>query len=236
MEVADLFRALRRRWVLTFLVIVLAAGGSVWTYSHTQPTLQSTSSVLILPPSTRSDPNPLLGLDNNLSQLAVVLAATLESDATRQLLAKQNATAGYSIQTVANTAQNVAQLSARLEFTTSSASAQIAELTATALVQQASDQLALLQTRMSVKSGDEVQVLPLSAASQAVPVGNGRSRAAGATAAGLLVIGAGLVILLDYALGRRRVFAGRRPATRLRARPRPHADGATEQALSRSKS
>lgn len=197
MEVADLLRALRRRWPLSLLVFAIALAAAAWTYTNTKPLQQSTSAVLLIPPTTPANPNPLLQLDNNLSQLAVVLAATMESDASRQLLAQQSATASFSIQTLADPSPNVAQLSARIEFTTRAISGEMARRTAYALVAEASVQLSHLQAQTSITSSNKVRVLQLSAASQPVIVGNGRIRAAGVTAALLFAVGAFNIVVFD---------------------------------------
>jgi capsular polysaccharide biosynthesis protein len=216
--VGDVIARIFSHWVLLLLVVAIAAAGAGVAFRRIKPSYVSTSSVLLVPPATASDPNPLLSLDNNLSQLAVVLGAALESNASREQLARQQATADFTIESIANPSPNLAQLSARIEFTATDLNRAAAVRTANILVNEARAQLVQLQDQTGIDANNQVRVLKLAGASPPLPVGNSRLRATGIAGAGIVVLGCVVIIIVDSVQLRRRRRLSATGRNRRRAR------------------
>jgi capsular polysaccharide biosynthesis protein len=100
MNVLELFRIWRRRWILTALALLVALGGCGLTASALPRTYQA-SSTIVLVPSTKAakalgEGNPYLSFTNSISTTADIVAAELTTPATERGLAVAGYTEPYT--------------------------------------------------------------------------------------------------------------------------------------------
>jgi hypothetical protein len=228
-DVTDLLRRLLRRRIAVLVVLVLVLVAALAGYASAGSSRQSGAAVVIVPPplgSAVSDQNPLLNLDNNLAQLATVLAAAMQSTAVGNALAGAGATASFSISTTTGTNPSFAQLSPQLTFTVTGSDATVTKRTAQLLVTEARSQLAALQKQANVPPDARATLVVAVPPVDAELVSGGRLRAAGSFGLAVLVLGLVVLLVVDEAISRRRTRArqvaiARRRRDRARARTIP---------------
>jgi hypothetical protein len=209
-DVTDLLRRLLRRRVAVLAVLVLALVAALGGYASAGSSRQSGAAVVIVPPplgNAVSEQNPLLNLDNNLAQLATVLAGAMQSTAVGDALADAGATASFSISTVTGTNPSFAQLSPQLSFTVTGADATVTKRTAQVLVTEARSQLAALQRQADVPANARATLVVTVPPIDAELVSGGRLRAAGSFGLAVLVLGLVLLLVVDEVTTRRRTRA-----------------------------
>jgi hypothetical protein len=228
-DVTDLLRRLLRRRIAVLVVLVLVLVAALAGYASAGSSRQSGAAVVIVPPplgNAVSEQNPLLNLDNNLAQLATVLAGAMQSTAVGDALARAGATSSFSISTVTGTNPSFAQLSPQLSFTVTGSDATVTKHTAQLLVSEARVQLAALQKQADVPAGARATLVVTVPPVDAELVSGGRLRAAGSFGLAVLVLGLVVLLVVDEAITRRRTRArqvaiARRRRDRARTRATP---------------
>jgi len=100
MNVLDLLRIWRRRWVLTTLALLVALGGCGLAAMALPRTYQASSAIVLVPSAKAAkvlgEGNPYLSFTNSISTAADILAAELTTPATERDLAAGGFTEPYS--------------------------------------------------------------------------------------------------------------------------------------------
>lgn len=198
MFTADFFRALRRRWYVAVVGVLLTAGLSAVALMQVPPHQQAEASMLLLPPaSTTGDGgNPYLGL-GGLNEVVDVLTRRLNSDAVREEIAAVAPTAEY--ETAKDDTTNGPVFTITVEDTTSEGALATLQL----LIERVPTALGDLQSSVGVPEGALVTSMPLAIDEVTTPVTKTTLRAVIAAAAvGLL--GTAFTVGLVDGLGRRR--------------------------------
>jgi capsular polysaccharide biosynthesis protein len=195
-RVDELVRSLTRRPVALLLVALVGALGAAYGWSSASTTYESRAVVLIIPPTgadTQGGPaaNPLVNLDYSISQLALTVSSQLQGDEVRNDVVAAGGDGVYSADTLSSDNAAVAQLTPLISLTASGGSAEGAQRAAAALVEQASTQLAAIQTTADVPVASQARVVTSAAPTTGVAAGNAQLRAAGVTG-----LAAGFVALL----------------------------------------
>ena len=212
MRVDELVRSLTRRPVALLLVVLIGALGAAYGYTSASSTYESRAVVLIIPPTaTDGGPgtNPLVNLDYSISQLALTVSTQLEGDTVRDAVVAAGGDGIYSADTLSSDNAAVAQLTPLVSLTASGSSADGARAAATALVEQASVQLAAIQTAAGVPAASQAKAVVSAEPTTGVTAGNAQLRGAGMTglAAGFAALVA-LVALTPLLGGRQGTGAG----------------------------
>ncbi len=209
-DVTDLLRRLLRRKVAVLVVGILVLLAALGGWARSGSSRQAGTAVVIVPPVLGDavyEQNPLLNLDNNLAQLATVLAGTMQSSGVAADLARAGATADFSISTVTGTNPSFSQLSPQLTFTVTGADAPVITRTASQLVVQARAQLLQLQLQARVPARARATLVESIPPTEPEIVSGGRLRAAGSFGLAVLVLGLLAVLLIDELTTRRQVRA-----------------------------
>jgi hypothetical protein len=219
-DVTDLVQRLLRRWIATVLVVLLAVLAAGAAYSRAGSTYASTATVVIVPPvlgDTVTDQNPLLNLDNNLAQLATVLASSLGAATMDERAGLESGSgtgidsgASYTISTVTGDNPSFAQLSPQLVIDVTASTPEGAVRTSTALVAASSARLDELQSQAGTPFLSRATLVTVVSPTPAEAAGSERLRAGGSVGLGVLVLGLLGVLLLDELLTRRSSRAARR--------------------------
>jgi len=186
MRVDELLRSLLRRPLALLLILGVACGGAYYGWTHATNTYESSATVLIVPAGSDVTPpngavpdNPLARLDYNISQLALVVGSQLNSDAVRDQVVAVGGDAGYTADTLSSDNSAVAQLSPLVKITATSATADGAQQAIGVLIDQASAQLAAVQSASNVVPGGQAQAVVAAPATASTVVGSPQLRAAG---------------------------------------------------------
>lgn len=183
MRVDELMRSLLRRPVALVLIIVLAVAGALVGYSSAASTYQSSATVLVVPPNAPeadgTPGNPFTRLDFSTSQLALVVATQLDSDAVRDQVVDAGGSGQYDTDTLSGSNSATAQLTPQVRLTATGATPEGAGAAMDVLVDEASTQLAAVQSASNVPLAAQTEIVVSSPASTPVVVGNPQVRAAG---------------------------------------------------------
>jgi capsular polysaccharide biosynthesis protein len=217
-RVDELVRSLTRRPVALLLVALVGALGAAYGWSSASTTYESRAVVLIIPPAGVDAPegpaaNPLVNLDDSISQLALTVSSQLQGDEVRNDVVAAGGDGVYSADTLSSDNAAVAQLTPLISLTASGGTAEGAQRAAAALVRQTSTQLAEIQDVANVPAASQAKVVTSAAPTTGIAAGNAQLRAAGVTglAAGFVALVA-LVALTPLLGGRRRAGTdGARP-------------------------
>lgn len=213
MRVDELVRSLTRRPVALLLVAVVGVLGAVYGWSSATTTYDSRAVVLIIPPPSTdggTGTNPLVNLDYSISQLALTVSTQLEGDDVRNAVVEAGGNGAYGADTLSSDNAAVAQLTPLVSLSASGSSAQGAQDATRTLVEQASVQLAAIQTSAGVPAVSQAKAVVSAEPTTGAAVGNAKLRAAGVTglAAGFAALVA-LVALTPLLGGRRDRGPGR---------------------------
>lgn len=221
MRVDELMRSLLRRPLALLVIVAIAAAGAFAGYSRAASTYQSSATVLIVPP-TASDgtvDNPFTRLDFSTSQVALIVATQLDSDAVRDQVVAVGGSGQYDTDTLSGDNSATAQLTPQVRINATSATAEGASAAVDVLIDQAGAQLAAVQSASNVPTAAQTEIVVSSPPTTPALVGNPQVRAAG-----VLGIAGGFLALL--ALVAVLPFLDRR--TRRKAAVAPAEDAAPE--------
>jgi capsular polysaccharide biosynthesis protein len=210
MPMGDFLAALRRRWLLVLIGVLMTVGLSGAAYMLFKPTYEITGTVLLLPPPSSSadgSANPYLQLDG-LRQ-AVDLVGVALSDQTTQLeLHAISKDVQYTVQ------PDVRTSSPLLLVDVKDSSPETALKIRDILVARVPVRLDEMQTSLGVSSKDLVTTTVVTLDAQAVEVGRNRLRAAvvaGVVGLWLTLVAAALWDARRLRLPRRRLPRSRNP-------------------------
>ena len=229
MRVDELMRSLMRRPVALVLIVVVAAAGAWIGYSNAASSYQSSATVLVVPPKAPdadgSMDNPFTRLDFSTAQLALVVATQLDSDAVRDRVVAAGGSGQYDTDTLSGSNSATAQLTPQVSITATAATAEGARASIDVLTEQASAQLAAVQSASTVPFAARADIVVSSPATAPALVGNPQVRAAGvfgiaAGFLGLLVLVASLP-LLERRTRRRAAAAAEEEQLQVEAQLRP---------------
>jgi capsular polysaccharide biosynthesis protein len=210
-RVDELVRSLARRPVALLLVALIGALGAAYGWSSASTTYESRAVVLVIPPpSTDGGPgtNPLVNLDYSISQLALTVSTQLQGDQVREAVVEAGGNGVYSAGTLSSDNAAVAQLTPQVSLTASAGSAEAAQRAAAALVDEASTQLAAIQTAANVPAPAQATAVTSAAPTMGVAAGNAQLRAAGVTGLAAGFVALVVLVALTPLLGRGRERRG----------------------------
>jgi hypothetical protein len=169
MNVLDLLRIWRRRWILTTLALLVALGGCGLA-AMALPRTYHASSTIVLVPSAKAakvlgEGNPYLSFTNSISTAADILAAELTTPATERDLAAGGFTEPYSAVAETTLSQTTASGSVLpgpfVVITVTGGDRESVQRTLSAVTGQAGRTMLAMQAGMSRGSRIAVSVLSL---------------------------------------------------------------------------
>jgi hypothetical protein len=202
----------RRRWILTTVMLMLAAFVTAAAAAWLPRSYQAQSSVVLLAPRSvtkAAGGNPYLSFSPSLTLTADVLSRELMSPVVVRKLAKEGATATY---TVALPSYTTATTGSVLLVTVSGGGKASVETTLTTVTRDIGRELAGLQRR--VRPADRIQVTTLAVASQPTLSLSLSARPLVAVALPVFLLALWVPIAVDGSAARRRL---RRQAARAAA-------------------
>ncbi len=215
MPVGEFFSALRRRWVVVLVGLLLTVGLSGGAYWFFKPTYEITGTVLLLPPAsseTTGSPNPYLQL-GGLQQAVDLVGVSLSDQATTLEMRSISKDVTFTVQADVRTSSPL--LVVDVKDSSPATALRIRDL----LVARVPERLDSLQQSLGVSAKDRVTSSVLTLDTRAVEVGKNRLRAG--VVAG--VIGLGLTLAAAALWDARRLRHPRR-----RAPGRPEVDKPSE--------
>lgn len=209
MDLAELLRAVGRRWYVLILGLLLVAGSVVLTLRYVPLTYDARTSILLLPPnsSTEEDWNPFLDL-GGLDLVAGVLGKSLTDSDSVQSIVPPGSTAEYTVQLDASVSGSV------LEIAASGVDPESTFSTLDAVVDLATTRLDDLQASAGAPQSTHVQLMVITNNTVAQPNAGTLLRTL------IVVIGGGLAatllltVAIDSAIRRRRPQRGKRRTKR----------------------
>lgn len=202
MPISELLAAIRRRWLLAAIGVVLTAALTAAAYLTTKPTFEITSTMLVLPPASMVDAksNPYLQL-SGLQQTVDLVGVALSDQSTQLQMREVSKNASYTVK--ADAASSSPILVIDVKDATPESAAKVRDLLVSAVPQR----LDSMQNQLNVTAKNRVTTTVLTSDEKAVEVGRQRLRSAVVAAGfGLLLTLVG-VALYD-ARRQRRVGAG----------------------------
>lgn len=203
MDLAEVMRAIGRRWYVLIAGLIITGGLAYGVYQVVPVTYDVKASILLLPPSVQTDPtgepqvvNPFLNL-GGLDVAAGVLAKALTDTASVDLIVPEGSKTEYTVQ------KDVSVSGSVLEVAVNAESEQVALSTLRALFALAEERLGDLQKSIDAPANTEVRMMVVTDNDVAEPNWGGLIRALIVVGAGGLVLTLLLVISVD-ALARRR--------------------------------
>jgi hypothetical protein len=210
-NVANFVRSLTRRPVACALILVLAIGAGVAGWMSSASVYQSTAVLVVIPPGSGNPDammNPLIRLDNDVAQLAAVVATKIKTDGGNQAALHAGGTGEFTVDTTFGDSTRFAQLTSQLVIVATGSDPASAQRSAVALTDFARNSLdkiqasawvptrnnAIIVTSVEPQWGSEVPANPL--------------RSAAAYALGTVL--AGVVLLLLYEAVSERISGRRR--------------------------
>lgn len=185
MRVDQMTGSLIRRPLALLLILATAGAGAYVGWNRATNTYESSATVLVVPATSEASAaggvpdNPLTRLDDSISQLALVVGSQLSSDAVREQVTSVGGDGFYSADTLSSDNSAVAQLSPLVKVTATSATADGAQRAIGALLDQASAQLAAIQSASNVPADARAQVVVSTPPTASAVVGHPQLRAAG---------------------------------------------------------
>lgn len=215
MYLRDVLSSLTRRWYLTLVGLAVTAGLGMFALQIVPPTLESTASVVLLPPraSLEAGANPYLQL-GGLQPTLDLLVVSLKDEQTTQVLASVSPTAEVEVR--ADTTNSGPVLIVTAQDRTAQGSVSVRD----AMVREVPLKLAALQQQLAISERSQITSMVLVQDSVAEPVSKSQIRAV-VVAAGVGLAGTAILVgLLDSYLERRSA-AGAPRVKRRRPQPGP---------------
>lgn len=198
MFVTELLRALLRYWYLVLCGALVAAGGAMYVWNHTEPRYTSETSVLLLPPASSiegtapngDDSNPLMNL-GGLNQARDVLISAMSSASQQDLFDDSFSNTVYAV--------GVDPLSSGpiLVISTDSESESGAADGLNFLLDQFTQRLTEMQLDLAVPETSAIQSVQLTPPTTPEADTKPQLRAAAMTGVGVLVVTVLLVAAID---------------------------------------
>jgi capsular polysaccharide biosynthesis protein len=212
MAIGDFFGALRRRWLIVLVGIVLTVGLSGAAYWFFKPTYEVTGTVLLLPPASSAingSTNPYLQL-GGLQQAVDLVGVSLSDQATTLEMKDISKDVDFTVKADVRTSSPL------LVVDVKDSSPETALRIRDILMARVPVRLEEMQQRLAVSTKDRVTSSVLTLDTEAQEVGRNRLRAA--VVAG--VLGLGLTLLVAALWDARRLrHPRRRAAKRLHVTP-----------------
>ena len=203
MNVAEFVRSLARRPYSLALIAILAAIAGYLGYSSTTPLYQSTAVAVVIPPGSGSPDamlNPLVNLNNNMGQLAAVLATSLQSDEGHRAAVDAGGTGNFTVNTIVGDASMYAQLSPQLVIVAEADEPDAARGAAAALVDHARDSLNRIQLDSAVPVVNNALLIPSVEPTTAEAIPTSALRSAGTYALAAVLAGLMVLLIIDAAV------------------------------------
>lgn len=188
-DVRDFFAALRRRWILAVVAVIISALAGAGTVIAVGPKYEAAATVLLIPPRTTTvvgesdytQGNPLLYL-GGLNQTRDVLALRLLDDTVQRAVQEKYPLSEIEVAPEKSSSGPVLHIS-------STATSPENALGATALVRdRAAETLSALQADLKITTSARVTLIPLTANTEADVVRKGQIRAGVLAAFGVLIV------------------------------------------------
>ncbi|MBU9766760.1 hypothetical protein FR943_23330 [Mycobacterium sp. TNTM28] len=199
---------------MTLLAIVAAVAG-YFGLSSTASRYQSTAVAVVIPPGSGSPDaglNPLINLNNDMAQLAAVVATAIQSDGGHRAAAEAGGTGDFTVTTTYGDASLYAQLSPQLVIVAEGPDPDAARQAAAAVVEYARTCLNQIQLDSAVPVVNNALLIPSVEPTDAVQMPTSGARAAATYALGAVLAGLMVLLLVD---------ATREIVQRSRGRPAP---------------
>ncbi len=220
----DTLRVLLRRWPVVLASVLAAAAAAVGVFVVVPPQQESKAQVLFLGPRVQAgikgESNPFLALGGSLGIAASIVQIRVSDDDTATLLAAQGATAKYLVE--ANLGENAGPI---LIVTSDDDSAQRAQATTAAVVQQIQDTMRSLQLEAKAPTKSYITTTVLTSYPKPLPVYKQPIRFAIVAAGLVLVLPLALIVLVE---NRRERRSGRPSRQQRDAQPGDAQLGATQ--------
>lgn len=200
MNVAQFLRSLIHRPIALAFLAILAAIAIFAGWSSTSAVYQSTAVAVVIPPGSGSMDaglNPLANLNNNMAQLAAIVATSLQSDGGHQAALDAGGTGNFTVNSTFGDATLYAQLTSQLVIVADASDPDAARRTAAALVEYARSCLNKIQLDSAVPVANNALLIPTVDPSEAVQMPTGGVRAAAAYGLGAVLGGMALLLILD---------------------------------------
>ncbi|MBU8808610.1 hypothetical protein KL953_06850 [Mycolicibacterium goodii] len=213
LNVAQFLRSLLRRPIALMLLAMSAAVAGYAGFTSTSATYESTAVAVVIPPgsgSTDAMLNPLINLDNDMAQLAAVVATSIQAEGGVAAATGAGGTGNFTVDTIYGDASMYAQLSSQLVITAQGPDPESARSAAAALVEYARTCLNKLQLDSAVPVVNNALLIPSVEPSDGTKIPTSGVRAAASYALGAALIC--LLILMIADAIREVVRRRRRPA------------------------
>lgn len=189
-----------RRWMVVVPICILAVVAGVMGARSTQVVYESTASVIVIPPGSGSPvatDNPLINLNDNIVQLAFLLAGTLNSASAAQRVADVAPSASYEVSNASGDNATFGGLSPQIVISVRADSAEAASEAAAALVGFAGAELARIQANAYVPPRNNALTVTTAEPSAGAPLRDGGRQVIKAAAGySVAVLVAGWILLL----------------------------------------
>lgn len=182
-------------------------------FTSTSATYESTAVAVVIPPGSGSPDamlNPLINLDNDMAQLAAVVATSIQAEGGVAAATGAGGTGNFTVDTIYGDASMYAQLSSQLVITAQGPDPESARSAAAALVEYARTCLNKLQLDSAVPVVNNALLIPSVEPSDGTKIPTSGVRAAASYALGAALIC--LLILMIVDAIREVVRRRRRPA------------------------
>lgn len=188
MYLRDLADSLLRRWYFVVVALVLTSGACVLASRAIPPTFQTEASVVLIPPKSADDPtaNRFLAL-SGLRQAVDVLARSLNSDKTHELVHAVAPEGKYEVTEEGATSAPVLTITAKAS-TPADANRVVDEV-----LRQVPVNLTKLQASLSIPRGAEITSMPL--ARDGEPQASQKSRLRAVAALTILCLGGSALVI-----------------------------------------
>jgi hypothetical protein len=194
LNVAQFLRSLLRRPIALALLAILVGIAGYVGFTSTSSTYESTAVAVVIPPGSGSPDamlNPLINLDNDMAQLAAVLATSIQAEGGVKAATDAGGTGNFTVNTTYGDASVYAQLTSQLVITAEGPDPNSARAAAAALVEYARACLNKIQIDSAVPVVNNALLIPSVEPGSAVQVPTSGVRAAASYA-----LGTGLIFLL----------------------------------------
>jgi hypothetical protein len=202
LNVAQFLRSLGRRPIALALLAIVAAAAGYIGLSSTASVYQSTAVAVVIPPGSGSPDaglNPLVNLNNDMAQLAAVVATAIQGEGGQRAALEAGGTGNFTVTTTYGDASLYAQLTSQLVIVADGPDPDSARQAAAAVVEYARSCLNKIQLDSAVPVVNNALLIPSVEPSTAVKMPTSAVRAAATYALGAVLAGLVVLLLIDTA-------------------------------------